>query len=115
MPWLPILICILFTKTFTHKNKGLRGENLLSLLKIAASVKESGLMEILKSEQPLTALFSGDFPLEKLMGLLSVFSGEQQKCEEEQKKSSPFCEELSGEEMSAVLRDMLDEKGLAND
>lgn len=115
MNWIPLLIVLFLAKNFTSRKKGLGSENLLSLLKIAASVKESGVLDLLKNGEPLSAILSGNFPVEKLMGLFSAFSSEKSEESREERVPTPLSEELTGEEMGRVLSELLNEKYLVTD
>ncbi len=115
MNWLPLLILVFLTKNFTSRKKGLGSENLLSLLKIAANVKESGVLDLLNSGEPLSRILSGNFPVEKLLELFSAFSSEKSEESRVERAPAPLSEELTGEEMGHVLSELLNENYLVTD
>ncbi|MBR2617358.1 MAG: hypothetical protein IKC56_03935 [Clostridia bacterium] len=115
MNWLPLLIFVFLAKNFTSRKKGLGSENLLSLLKIAASVKESGVLDLLNGQEPISRILSGNFPIEKLLGLFSAFSSEKNEETTGERTPTPLSEELTGEEMGRVLSELLNEKSLVSE
>ena len=115
MNWLPILILLFFAKNFTSRKKGLGSENLLSFLKLAATVKESGVWDLFKGGEPLSNILSGNFPVEKLLNLVSAFTADDPEKQEENAPNPSILNELSGEEMGCVLTDLLNEKHLVTE
>ncbi len=112
MNWLPLILVIFVLKNFTSRKGSTGSENLLSLLKLAATAKESGLFELLKSERPLSSLFSGEFPVENLLGILSSFMENKAPAQNFSPNTQFPSEELTGEEMGSILRRFLEESPL---